>query len=65
MGLLYKVAKAEYIKEESKILAERLSKIDPFVFSMAKKAIMAPNNSHYEHNQMYDVLATLYSRDIR
>ena len=65
MGLLYKVTKARYIEEESKILVDRLSKIDPFVFSMAKRAIMESNDSQYEYNQMFDVLATLYSKDIR
>jgi enoyl-CoA hydratase/carnithine racemase len=65
MGLLYKVTKTQHLMEETEQLADKLGTIDPHVFAMAKRAIMDPQHSTYEHGQMYDVLSTLYSKFLK
>jgi len=62
IGLINKICKDGRLEELIEDLTKGLSKLDPFVFQLSKKAIMDSNRTTYNNDLIYDALATYYSK---
>ncbi len=62
IGLINKICQEGKLDELIDELTTRLSKLDPFVFQLSKKAIMDNNRTTLNNDLLYDALATYYSK---
>jgi enoyl-CoA hydratase/carnithine racemase len=61
-GLVNKVCPSDQLNKLLEDIAEKLSKIDPFVMEMSKNALMDQGRSTWGNDLLYDALATYYSK---
>ena len=62
LGLVNKICAQDELNKLVIELAQKLSKIDPFIIEMTKLSIMDHNRSTSANDLLFDVLATKYSK---